>query len=86
MDKNDDKILAVGRRAAHHTMLLLEIAMPPQATKISVTELAEIPGLTHSDEFTERVVHGEEESVVILAALMGANQCRIYKTIVPRSI
>ncbi|KAJ5165156.1 uncharacterized protein N7500_006986 [Penicillium coprophilum] len=85
MGKNDEKIFAVGRRAAHHRMLLLEIAIPaPQATTITVTELAEIPGLTYSDEFAERVVHGEKESVVILAALMGANQCGIYKITVPR--
>lgn len=86
MAKNDDKLFAVGRRAAHHTMLLLEIAIPPQATRSSVTELAEIPGLKYSDEFAERIVHGEEESVVILAVLMGANQCRIYKITVPRSM
>ncbi|KAJ5836617.1 hypothetical protein N7447_002643 [Penicillium robsamsonii] len=89
MGKNDEKIFAVGRRAAHHKMLLLEIPMPsPKETKaatITVTELAEIPGLTYSDEFAERIVHGEEESVVILAALMGANQCGIYKITVPRS-
>ncbi|KAJ5512547.1 hypothetical protein N7463_002099 [Penicillium fimorum] len=89
MGKNDEKVFAVGRRAAHHKMLLLEIAMPaPQETRtttITVTELAEIPGLTYSDEFAERIVHGEEESVVILAALMGANQCSIYKITVPRS-
>ncbi|KGO69019.1 hypothetical protein PITC_078440 [Penicillium italicum] len=87
MDKHGDKMFAVGRRAAHHTMLLLEIPMPgSQETKISVIELAEIPGLTYSDEFSERFVHGEEESTVILAALMGANKCRIYKITVPRSI
>lgn len=85
MGRNDEKIFAVGRRAAHNTMFLLEIAVPtPEETSISVTELAEIPGLTYSDEFAERVVHSEEESVVILAALMGANQCRIYKITVPR--
>ena len=86
MGKNDEKIFAVGRRAAHHKMLLLEIVMPaPHTTKISVTELAEIPGLTYSDEFAERVVHGERESFVILAALMGANQCGIYKITLPSS-
>ncbi|CAP98908.1 Pc22g16200 [Penicillium rubens Wisconsin 54-1255] len=86
MGKDDEKIFAVGRRAAHHKMLLLEVDMPlPQETKISVTELAEIPGLAYSDDFAERVVHGESESVVILAALMGANQCGIYKITVPSS-
>ncbi|CAI7603511.1 unnamed protein product [Penicillium glandicola] len=85
MDKSDKKVFAVGRRAAHHKMLLLEIAMPtPHAKTISVTELAEIPGLTYRDEFAERVVHGEGESVVIIAALMSANRCGIFKISVPR--
>lgn len=85
MGENDQKIFAVGRRAAHNTMLLLEIAIPtPEETRISVTELAEIPGLRYRDEFAERVVHNEEESVVILAALGGADQCRIYKITVSK--
>ena len=85
MGENDEKIFAIGRRAAHNTMLLLEIAVPtPEETRISVTELAELPGLTYSDEFAERVVHSEEESVVILAALGGADQCRIYKITVSK--
>ena len=87
MGENDEKIFAVGRRAAHNTMLLLEIAIPtPEDKRISVTELAELPGLRYSDEFAERVVHSEEDSVVILAALGGADQCRIYKITVSKSI
>lgn len=86
MGRNDEKMFAVGRRAAHHTMLLLEIDIPAtRETKVSVTELAEIPGLAYRDDFAERVVHSETESVVILAALMDANRCGIYKITVPRS-
>ncbi|KAJ9486654.1 hypothetical protein VN97_g6672 [Penicillium thymicola] len=86
MGPNDEKMFAVGRRAAHHTMLLLEIDIPAtRETKVSVTELAEIPGLAYRDDFAERVVHSETESVVILAALMDANRCGIYKITVPRS-
>jgi hypothetical protein len=86
MGRNDNKLFAVGRRAGYHRMLLLEMNMPvSDATKISVKEVAEIPGLTYSDEFVEKIFHGPDESYVLLAAFMGANQCGIYKVTLPGS-
>lgn len=86
MGESDERMFAVGRRVANHKMLLLEMTMPrPGVNHISVREVAEIPGLAYNYEFTERIFYGQEESYVLLAAIMSGNRCGIYKIGLPGS-
>lgn len=80
MSRDDERIIALGRHSADHTILLLEIMVPRVATKdIELRELAELPGLSYNDEICERLCDQGDDKFVLLAALMGANQQAIYR-------
>jgi hypothetical protein len=81
---HDDKMFALGRPSASHRMLLLEMTVPRStAEEVSVRELAQLPGLSYNDEFTERVSDEAGEMYVLIAALAGANQHTIYRVRLP---
>ncbi|KAJ6038519.1 uncharacterized protein N7446_005323 [Penicillium canescens] len=76
----DEVMFAVGRQVGVHKMLLLEVTMPQEeATDISVKEIATLPNLSHHSEFTARIVFDHDGSHLLLAALLDANECGIYK-------
>jgi hypothetical protein len=78
--QNDEVMFAVGRQVGVHKMLLLEVIMPQEeATDISVKEIAALPNLSHHCEFTARIVSDHDGSHLLLAALLDANECGIYK-------
>ncbi|KAJ5759042.1 hypothetical protein N7520_006198 [Penicillium odoratum] len=84
MGWDDKRLFAVGKR--YHRMLLLEITMPglrrnetPITKEISITELAELPGLSDDDDFTERLSSQGDEKFILLAALTNDNRRAIYR-------
>ena len=81
MGWHDERLFAVGTISANHRMLLLDISIPRpgESTPITVHELAQLPGLSYGDEFTERLSDEKGEKYVLIAALGGANRRTIYR-------
>ncbi|KAJ6095506.1 hypothetical protein N7486_006252 [Penicillium sp. IBT 16267x] len=79
MGWDDKRLFAVGKRSANHKMLLLEMTMPGPTKKILIKELAELPGLSDDDEFSERLSFLGEEKFILLAALTNDNRRAIYR-------
>lgn len=84
MGWDNQRIFAIGKTQASDKLLLLEMKTPGQSTRnVSVRELAQLPGLSYRDVFVERAVFGKDENYVLIAAMMAANQCVIYKVRLP---
>jgi hypothetical protein len=74
------EMFAIGRHVASHNMILLQVHLPVSGVSdVSITELAQFPGLSYSDQFTEALGNIKWGKYILLAALMSANQRAIYK-------
>ncbi|KAK1752733.1 kinase-like domain-containing protein [Echria macrotheca] len=76
----DDRIFALGTALAHHKLLLMELmgVRSPEGD-ISTRIISLLPGLDHSDQFTQRIVTEAGEKYVLVAALVGPNRRAIYR-------
>ncbi|KAK3381856.1 hypothetical protein B0H63DRAFT_435372 [Podospora didyma] len=80
MDWHDDKMFALGTTPLNQRLLLLELTVPrSEAEKVDIRELAQLPGLSHNDEFTVRLSDEAGEKYILVAALVGANRRAIYR-------
>ncbi|KAK0630326.1 hypothetical protein B0T17DRAFT_636267 [Bombardia bombarda] len=80
MEANDEKMLALGTTSANHKLVLFELTVPRSDTdEVCMRELAQLPGLSYNDEFTERLSDGTDEKYVLIAALVAANRRAIYR-------
>ncbi|KAJ5923408.1 hypothetical protein N7454_008653 [Penicillium verhagenii] len=80
MGWDDKRLFAVGKKAANHKMLLLEMTMPtPRRKETLIKELAELPGLSDDDEFTERLSFQGDEKFILIAALTNDNRRALYR-------
>ncbi|KAJ5650893.1 uncharacterized protein N7484_004616 [Penicillium longicatenatum] len=79
MGWDDKRLYAVGKRSANHKMLLLEMSMPGQTRSLVIKELAELPGLSDDDAFSERLYSQGEKKFILLAALTNDNRRAIYR-------
>jgi hypothetical protein len=79
MGWDDKRLYAVGKRSANHKMLLLEMSMPGQTRGLLVKELAELPGLSDDDAFSERLYFQGEKEFILIAALTNDNRRAIYR-------
>lgn len=79
MNRQDDKLFALGTRSATERVLLLEMDIPNGNSDAAVRELAPLPGLSYSDDFVVRLVDEGAEKCILVATLSGANRRAIYK-------
>jgi hypothetical protein len=80
MDWDDNRMFALGRPSGSNRMHVLQINVPgSQDDEITITELAQIPGLSEGDQFTEKLSDGGGEKYLLITALAGPNQCCIYR-------
>lgn len=83
---DDSRLIALGKRLTSYKMLLLEMSLPSREDRRThIKELAELPGLSEDDDFTERLCFEQGENVslrgnfVLLAAFTKEKKRVVYR-------
>lgn len=86
MARDDSRLIALGKRLTSYKMLLLEISLPSREDRHAhIKELAELPGLSEDDDFTEQLCFERGENVslrdnfVLLAAFTKEKKRVVYR-------
>ena len=77
MGRRDDSLFALGCTSAKHKILLLELKVP-QSGDVSVTELAQLPGLSYGDDLVGMMSDDNDEKYFLIATPLGKNQRLVY--------
>ncbi|KAL2826296.1 kinase-like domain-containing protein [Aspergillus cavernicola] len=76
----DEKMYALARESTNYRMLLLEMTVPRSINdELCPRELAHLPDLSENDQFTERLCDTDREKCILIAALVGRDQCAVYR-------
>lgn len=83
VSKHDDRLLALGTKRANHRIVVVEISMPNSRDPLGFKELAQLPRLFDYDDFTVRLVDGETNRHLLVAALVEPDCYAIHKVLLP---